>query len=219
MSLTKSSEKPSAIGQLPPDLILSISDHLPIHGVACMALTCKDMFLRNDYLNNIWKRHFSCKKALDQDDYLKVVRPDLISLERLELLEVLLKERPGSAVCDYCQKMRPRRKLGKVCPGRPGIFDPWYRLCRCQPFDPDAMYLKYDVWRIYLSFEHFRQIMYRRRLGEAHGSAPEVLDGENRDSTSVCGPQSCATCHPAHSSQPKIPGVSQLSRTRQITPD
>ncbi|THX42016.1 hypothetical protein D6D10_02276 [Aureobasidium pullulans] len=133
------------------------------------------MFLRNDYLNNIWKRHFSCKKALDQDDYLKVVRPDLISLERLELLEVLLKERPGLAVCDYCQKMRPRRKLGKVCPGRPGIFDPWYRLCGCQPFDPDAMYLHYSVWRIYLSFEHFRQIMYRRRLGEAHGSAPEVI--------------------------------------------
>ena len=179
MSLSKSSEKPSAIGQLPPDLILSISDHLPIHGVACMALTCKDMFLRNDYLNNIWKRHFSCKKALDQDDYLKVVRPDLISLERLELLEVLLKERPGSAVCDYCQKMRPRRKLGKVCPGRPGIFDPWYRLCRCQPFDPDAMHLKYDVWRIYLSFEHFRQIMYRRRLGEAHGSAPEVISANS----------------------------------------
>ncbi|THZ54095.1 hypothetical protein D6C90_00196 [Aureobasidium pullulans] len=104
-----------------------------------MALTCKDMFLRNDYLNNIWKRHFSCKKALDQDDYLKVVRPDLISLERLELLEVLLKERPGLAVCDYCQKMRPRPKLGKVCPGHPGIFDPWYRLCGCQPFDPDAI--------------------------------------------------------------------------------
>ncbi|THZ02421.1 hypothetical protein D6C92_00604 [Aureobasidium pullulans] len=137
------------------------------------------MFLRNDYLNNIWKRHFSCKKALDQDDYLKVVRPDLISLERLELLEVLLKERPGLAVCDYCQKMRPRRKLGKVCPGRPGIFDPWYRLCGCQPFDPDAMYLNYNVWRIYLSFEHSRQIMYRRRLGEAHGSAPEVISANS----------------------------------------
>ncbi|THW67405.1 hypothetical protein D6D20_00533 [Aureobasidium pullulans] len=122
-----------------------------------MALTCKDMFLRNDYLNNIWKRHFSCKKALDQDDYLKVVRPDLISLERLELLEVLLKERPGLAVCDYCQKMRPRRKLGKVCPGRPGIFDP---ASSTRGID-------------------FVAIMYRRRLGEAHGSAPEVISANS----------------------------------------
>ncbi|KEQ99128.1 hypothetical protein AUEXF2481DRAFT_401097 [Aureobasidium subglaciale EXF-2481] len=159
-------KKPCHIGKLPPELMMCIADNLPLHNVLCLALTSKDIFY------STWICHYSEQNSPMKDQYLQEVRPDIETPERLPFLEILLKEKAATSICDYCQTRVSRPILDHIR-GR-GLADD--QRCPCQPRrTPEALSLYYKEWSIYLDFEHFRQVMYRRRLGTAYGTSPESL--------------------------------------------
>lgn len=168
------------IGNLPPELILEISDHLPPHSIVALALTCKDFYYNNPQLRNIWTRQLSEDDTVDRrsDEYLKIVRPDICNPERLMLLNLLHRELPRRCLCDYCLKLIPAGFFGLSKLGtNPWVEWPYYdtrNVCDYSP-GPARPYLHYSDWYVHVGFWNVQRVMHRYPRGKGHGDSPETI--------------------------------------------
>ena len=144
------------LGELPLELILEISDHLPAHSVASLSLTCKG-FYTNAVLHRVWARGLSRPEEDPSHLPIKslaILRPDVKNHGILFLLKLLQKDLPGLSLCDLCQKLHPHREVPitmnrESCPS-------W---TPCSRHPSAGMWLHYDDWDVHLSSEHIQQFV------------------------------------------------------------
>jgi len=99
----------NTLGDLPLELIREISTYLPVHSIAALGLTCKDLY-NDEMLRQSWIRGFS--QAEKEKDYLyffdmELRVPHSRSREVIGLLKPLEKDLPHMSICRYCDRLHP----------------------------------------------------------------------------------------------------------------
>ena len=161
---TQSIAKRTPIQELPTELLLSISEFLPTHGIVALSLTCKDIYLNED-MHKTWK-YALYNNQRHSHPSSNLLRPSTVSFQTETLTRLLQKDMPLHYFCNICSRLHPQRNMSRA------ECDSWQT---CTRYPTRGKWLHYETWNLHLSFDHLCQKYSRDIRDTGSASLPATL--------------------------------------------
>lgn len=146
---------------IPTELLLEISDHLPMHSFIALCLTCKDLY-HNETLRRLWTRVLpQCQQEYIENHDALYWGGRILNHQVYRLLHLLERDLPDRSFCRLCQKLHrrcdpPKFMTREECE----LWEP----CPLKP--SQTTWLHCDRWGLHLNFEIFESAYHReKRIG------------------------------------------------------